>query len=161
MSLAGLGLALEPAIEHDAVHEFRHDIEKLTGSARFVDVHNSRMIELGCNAGFAQEMVAFGGDSRIEARNLDGHRAVEMRVAGPPDGAKPARADFLDQFIVGDRQFGRRRANAYVTPLCLVTSLERPCRVSREFIRSLLQIWLGRKDQCMYSPWIAASSPYN
>ena len=104
---AGELLAGEPVAQRDAADEIADDVDRVAVAADFVDADDVGMAQLGGRAGLAEEFLLFLGRHAALARNLDGHRAVELLVAGLPHAAEAADAKPLDQLEAA--QFRERR----------------------------------------------------
>src|SRR5262249_51801727 len=90
-------LAGEPLLEIRSLDVVAGDIDRLAFAADFVHADDVRMLELGRRPRVAQEHL---GLRRVElslARNLDRNETLQVGVAGLPDAAELADADFFDQ----------------------------------------------------------------
>ena len=94
---AGELLAGEPVAQRDAADEVADDVDDVAIAADFVDADDAGVAELGGGAGFAEEFFLFLGRHAAVPRDFDGHRAVELLVAGLPHAAEAADAEPFDQ----------------------------------------------------------------
>ena len=105
---AGELLAGEPVAKRDAADEVADDVDAVAVAADFVDADDAGMAQLGGGAGLAEELFLLLGRHAAGARNLDGHRAVELFVAGLPHAAEAADAEPLDQLEAAQLRERRR-----------------------------------------------------
>src|SRR5437868_13018378 len=70
--------------------------------------HNAGMAQLSGGASFAKGLFLLFGRHCTLARNLDGHRAVELLVAGFPHAAESAHTQSLNQLETAQLRQRRR-----------------------------------------------------
>ena len=94
--------------KRDAADEVADDVDRVAVAADFVDADDVGMAQLGGGAGFAEELFLLLGRHAASPRNFDGHRAIELLVAGLPHAAEAADAEPLDQLEAAQLRKRRR-----------------------------------------------------
>ena len=99
--------------KRDAADEVADDVDAVAVAADFVDADDAGVAQLGGGAGFAEEFFLLLGRHAAGARNLDGHGAVELFVAGLPHAAEAADAEPLDQLEAAQLRERRRHPRGF------------------------------------------------
>ena len=96
-----------------ALEQLHHDEGPAGVVADVVDRADVRVVEPGGDARLALEPLERPGlGEQVRREHLDRHRALQTQVLGPVDGAHPARAQLLENAVVGERLPDHSRRSA-------------------------------------------------
>jgi hypothetical protein len=142
----GRRVSLNPLVKTRPFDEVAGDVDLAVFPAHLMDGDDVRMTDLRSGAGFSQKLFRILAGHPVGPGNLNGHDAVQFRVAGFPDTAERTLSQTVLQLKVPERSLrGWIRGGFAVARQVEATAARRTLDVARRIVvdqfNRLMAVW--------------------